>query len=321
MKKYIFLCTAFLMLIISMESNASEDLCTEDFLFNASFQDVDGVGDPIDWKRRKTYETRGLTVENGALKMWVNEGGNFEAGGNEWLYLGQEPPNNALIFNVLSGDTMYVRAKVKSTAIDVPTDEELLELYRKDDPNKDTSGAKYNENLNSQGGFQLAIQQAKKPGSPPWFIPLSWTPVTNHDGNAIDEWTWLTGKAEVRLDANYITTWIFLNSHSACTVWIDSIQMSSSPDFCTGAVPVAQKVVRKNNRNIAIHNNVVRFGKPLSYSLKIFGPNGRLYRRRSGHAQDINLKDSRLPSGSYIIDLKSDVGNLTRSIVIHGSNY
>jgi hypothetical protein len=294
---------------------SAQELCTDDIIQNADFE-AGNTGIPYFWNTRGDYENRGVDVENGALKLWVGEGGNFETGTKTWLFLGQEP-NKQAFSQIFAKDTLYVRAKVKSTAIDVPTDEELLARFREEKPGKDTAGANYNENVGSQGGFQVALQQANMPGSPPWFIPMKWTPVTNHDGSAIDEWKWLSGHAVLESMANYIGVWILLNSKSACTVWIDSIQISSSPDFCVGAVSIKPRVSLKNNdRNITIRNNRIVFGNVSHYSVNIFHPNGSQCSTLSGYADEIDIHSFSLPAGAYIFKIHSDAGDVTRPIVI-----
>jgi len=274
-------------------AHAQGQLCTEDFLFNTKFEHADNLGLPADWRTRGDYDNRGVTVENGALKVWVNEGGNHDGGGV--LFLAQRFYDDVNVISTLGNDTMYLRAWVRSTAIDEPTDEELLAAYLKDDPDRDTTGTHFRHNFGSFGGFGLVVQEANRLQGPPWFEPVEWTPWYDHDGAAIDDWKAVNGKLVMQSDVSYLDFWVQLRSKSACTVWIDNIQVSSSPDFCGESFekpdPVSTKwgASQAKKRNFSFRNHVIRLPGNSTYSLNIYTTNGRLSFTRSGQGNTIDL--------------------------------
>ena len=305
----------------------AEELCTEGFLFNASFDDVDNLGIPLDWKTRGDYDNRGLAVEDGVLKIWVNDGGNHDGGGV--LFLGQTFKDKMSIISTLGNDTMYLRAWVKSTAIEEPTDEELIAAFLKDDPDRDTSGTNFRHNVGSHGGFELVVQEALGLTGPPWFVPIEWTPWYDHDGAAIDDWKAVNGKVVLKSpqEINHLDFWILLRSKSACTVWIDNIQISSSPEFCgetfeqPGPVSINQRSTdNKKNHVLKILNHSITFGGQSKYDMKIFNPNGQVCLHRSGNESVIDLQKYRLPAGMYIIDLKTERRDFVQTFTIQTNN-
>ena len=297
-------------------------LCTEDFLYNTKFEHVDNLGLPLDWRTRGDYENRGVEVEDGVLKAWVGEGGNHEKKGK--LFLAQKFYDAINVISTLGSDTMYLRAWVKSTAIDEPTDEELLAAYLKDDPDRDTTGTNFRHNFQSFGGFGLIVQEANTIPAPPFFDPVEWTPLYDHDGELTDGWEAVNGKMVLGKNgsANYLDFWVQLRSKSACTVWVDNIQISSSPDFCGESFespgPVGTnpgKTVNKRNNVLYLHNTMIKFGSPTQYTLNIFDGTGRLCRTIAEKGSEIQLQDIQLPAGAYILDLKSERGNLVQSFI------
>jgi len=258
------------------------------------------------------------------LKLWTADGGNSQFCEQD-LVLGQPPFLEQYIISTLAGDTLYARAWVKSTAIDEPTKEELLERHNQCLPNKDTAEVHYSNNLGSHGGFQVAVQEAYKPGGPPFYVPKAWTPIIDHDGSAIDDWEVITGKMVLRTDANSLYFWIMLRSQSACTVWVDNLQLSSDPEFCgesfdkPGKVPVAKQniTVKQNVNTIRIKNGTVDFGQVLHYTLKIYHTNGQKRINRSGYANKIETESLGLSAGAYIIDIETPAGSIRRPFIIH----
>jgi hypothetical protein len=320
MKKRILSITGITTLILFAVPKA-QDLCTQDFLQNGDFEVVDNLGIPIDWNKRDDSDEMKFEVEEGILKIQVMEGGNHDNG--QVLVLGQTPTNEDVVIGRIANDTVYVRAWVKSTAINKPTIEELYEKFKERNPNRDTSGTNFYHNVSSNAGFQLAVQEAKKPGGPPWFIPVEWTPVYDHDGAAIEDWTPVNGKVVIGSNSNYICLWILIRSKSACTVWLDNIQMSSSPDFCNEPFESPGSVAAKYNNNVrkeipemGIRNTKVHFKQPSSYTLHIYKPNGTLCISQKGYASEVDILFPVLSSGAYIIDVKTNDNHLVSPIII-----
>jgi len=274
MKNNFLFITGIAILVVFLRTKA-EELCTEDFLFNTGFEYLDNLGLPVDWSTRgdvSEWTQRGLEVENGILKIWVNESGTHENGRN--LFIVQKFHDVSNIVNTLALDTMYLRAWVKTTAVEEPTAEELLVAFKENHPGKDTTGTQYYHNFHSFGGFNLVIQDANLIPGPPFFVPVEWTPWYDHDGAAIEEWEAVQGKVVVRDDVNYMALWIQLRSKSACTVWVDNIQISSSPDFCGESFespgPVGTnpgKTVNKRNNVLYLYNTMIKFGSPTQYKI------------------------------------------------------
>jgi len=336
MKKHIILLAGAATLMVTALLQAQE-LCTEDFLFNAGFRDVDNLGIPIDWHTRTIDEKMHFEVENGALKIWVTEGGNFDdcssgQASSQDLVLGQAPSNPNIVFQSLAGDTVYLRAWVKTTAIDEPTREELITHYFEcrngdsatvfdtasiEDPKTKT---KFYNNEASNSGFQLVVQQAFHYS--PNFTPKEWTPWYNHDGAAVEEWTPVTGKVALRNDVNRFHFWILLQSQSACTVWVDNIQVSSEPDFCgepfenPGSVSAKLRHIVKRSEGLTIANNVIDLGQTKSYVVNVYRPNGRSCLKISGKGRTIDLRRFNLAAGAYVVGVKAEKENMVRPFVM-----
>jgi len=317
--------TGIIILVISTCCFAQE-LCTENFLFNAHFSEVDNQGIPIDWEQRTKNDVMGLAVENGVLKAWINEGGNIDACEQD-LILGQQFVDTRAIIGSLANDTLYLRAWVKTTPIQVPTDQELLQRAFTCDPDADTTGTHYYHNVNSNGGFQLVVQEASRLPGPPWFVAVEWTPWFDHNGTAITDWEAVNGKMVLRDDVGHFHFWILLRSASQCTVWVDNIQISSDPDFCNEPFEKPGSVSNKLHSKAKGHvsafstgNNTIHFNQTTSYSLSIYTPTGKLIVRKSGYESVININEYKLSSGAYVIDLKSEVGDLHKSIIISDRN-
>lgn len=319
MKQLIVLVAGIVLLCTCFIANAQEK-CTEDFIFNADFSLVDNTGLPVDWEVRAKDKLH-VEIENEIAKMWVDDGGNM---GNEVIAIGQKFWDEANIISRFANDTIFLRAWVKSTVIDEPTDEELLQNYLEGDPNRDTTGTNFYHNLGSHGGFELVIQEAQGVPAYPWYIPLEWNVWYDHDGAAVENWTAVNGKVVLKQGAaNRLRIWILLRSKSACTVWVDNIQMSSSPDFCdepfespdgTGATKSIPQNMR--NQTISYHNNTIHFNQPTTYSLQVFSPNGQQHILQSGHAVKVNMQSLKLPAGAYIVNVTSERGYFLHKCIL-----
>jgi len=153
------------------------------------------------------------------------------------------------------------------------------------------------ENIPSYSSTSIDLMQATQLQVAPWTWTFrkwnalwwaqlgttGWTPISKTDTTADS--------------ANSFTLTI---SHSnAGTLWIDDITVTY-----TDLAPVLPRATVQN-RQTTFRNDRVSFSRPMAYSMKVCGVNGKVLLQKSGTAAEVNLNRLDLTSGAYMVSVKT----------------
>jgi len=268
----------------------SQPYTTEDFIQNPSFETADDMGLPTDWKGQMEQRNFDMAVdtENArdgeqSLKIWVKEGGLSKD-----LMVNQDFAGQAG-FYFASEKKLYCRAWVK-----------------------------YKE-ANSIAGFQLVIDQALKPGAPPWWVPIKWA--NWFMGAGTSDWQQVEGTVDYaenspKGEPNAFIFRIFLNKNvqEGCTLWVDGIEIQTDP-FDSVSVHKTSRMGTQS-KSLSFQGNRVTFTQPTNYHVQIFAANGKQYLNRSGYGKGIDLHKDQLAPGCYVVKVRSDIGELSQPFVV-----
>ena len=274
----------------SFSWSADDVLTTEDLLSNANFEQADNLGLPIDWNVGNPDEKKYMVAVD-----------------TETKYEGESSLMITVTDDGNTGDIHIAQNLAKKTDRDPSEIVGREKLYCR-------AWVKYKD-VSSIAAYQLVIQQAQTLSSAPWISWKGWDSFFA-DAGTQDEWKQVEGEIDIHPDAN---AWIFRvylrkNMFPGCTVWVDNIEIQTA-DF--GSVPVVKKIQKKERSNaLSLNGNNVVFNRPTNYRLNVFTPNGKQYFTTSGYGSKIDLADANVAAGYYIINILSDIGNMTQPFIM-----
>jgi len=278
----IFLSTCLCAVILPTFAVADE---TTDYINNPSFDVLDDMGIPVDWKIKAPEEsgvyvvgdTETKKVGEASCKMYVGFNGIQKT-----TFMEQRPATSGE-FALISAGTFYARAWVKT------------------------------HEVNAIMGFQVVDHQANMPGGPPWFQTVKYDAFVT--GSGTNDWELKEKKVEVASGANAIIFQMFLNKSlmPGCTAWVDGIEISLEP-FTTAVHKTSR--IHTQSKSLSFQGNRVTFTQPANYRLQIFSANGKRFVNRSGYGKSIDLHKRQLAPGYYIVKVQSELGELNRPFVV-----
>ena len=101
---------------------------------------------------------------------------------------------------------------------------------------------------------------------------------------------------------------IHMNFTGPGTAWVD--------DLYIGVTKIDFEKPLYFHQSYVADNRKVTFEAPANYVMKIVSPDGRLYRMEKGVSRTVNFFNGTPEAGTYIINVTSDRGTVTRTVTV-----
>jgi hypothetical protein len=118
-------------------------------------------------------------------------------------------------------------------------------------------------------------------------------------GNGLGTSDWVPASmTDTTADSANVFNFI-ISLSKAGTLWVDDITVTY-----TDNAPVLSRAAIQN-RQSSFRNNRVSFSRPMPYSLKVCGVNGKVLLQKSGTSALVDVNRIGLTSGAYLVSVKT----------------
>jgi len=258
---------------------------TTDYLLNPSFDVLDDMNLPVDWKIIDSEKTGVHVVADTEEKM--------DGSASLKMYVGPDGVKNAIVmsqgfandgFGLIMAEKFYTRVWIKSVEV------------------------------NHSAGFQAVAHQGYKPGGPPYWVTKNFGAMGLVRGTT--DWKLYEKEFTIHAETNAIICQMYLPKgiFPPCTVWVDGIQISTEPLPPTSVKPAMKSKV--NSEKVSLVGSRIELSQSAEYQVQVFGANGAQVVNWAGYGKTIDLLKKQLAPGCYIVKVQSALGDLRKPFVI-----